>query len=294
MHARHALHRLGGTAGAQELLRLTTRRRIRRAVRGGQVVRLARGRYALPTASEAQRRARALTGVVCLRAAAAVHGWELAVQPTRPEVAVPRGRNVPHDRREGVQVVWMNLAEDDLAAGVTTPLRTLADCARRLRFSEALAIADSALRCGTVTAEELASVEVRGPGAAAVRRVVRHADARAANPLESVLRALAIEAGLDVEPQAAIDLGTGVVRPDLVCHAARTVLEADSWTFHATREGHGRDCVRYNLMTLHGWRVLRFTWEKVMHQPAYVAWVLGQVARSVERPQVILERRPPA
>jgi hypothetical protein len=43
--------------------------------------------------------------------------------------------------------------------------------------------------------------------------VLRHADGRAANPFESVLRARAIEVGLDVEPQVALDLGSGVSTP---------------------------------------------------------------------------------
>jgi hypothetical protein len=106
----------------------------------------------------------------------------------------------------------MNLAADDRADGVTTPVRTVIDCAR-LPFDEALPIADSALRSGLVTREELDVVQVRGAGAGSVRRVLRHADGRAANPFESVLRARAIEVGLDVEPQVALDLGSGVSTP---------------------------------------------------------------------------------
>ncbi|MGH3348723.1 MAG: hypothetical protein ACRDO4_17215 [Nocardioides sp.] len=37
---------------------------------------------------------------------------------------------------------------------------------------------------------------------------------------------------------------------------------------------------------LHGWRVFRFTWEQVMLEPSYVAWVLGQVQRRVELAEV--------
>lgn len=279
MQAVEALTRLGGIAGAQELLRLTSRRKLRRAVRRGEVEHVVRGRYALPTATEAARAAGSLNGVTCLRSAAAHHGWELKQQPERPEVAVPRGRRVPLARRAGVRVVWMDLGVDDLAAGVTTPLRTVIDCARRLPFDEALAVADSALRCGAVTRKELDAVRVRGAGAAAVRRVLQHADGRAANPFESVLRALAIEAGLAVEPQRPLDLGSGVVHPDLTDVSRRLVLEADSWTFHATRSAHRRDCARYNLLVVHGWLVLRFTWEQVMLEPAYVRWVLDQVRR---------------
>jgi len=278
MKAVTALERLGGVASTRALLRLTNRRQIRRALKQRTITRLARGRYALPTAAVARAAATALTGVVCLRSAAAHHGWALKTQPDLPEVAVDPRRHLAPERRAGVRIAWMNVAADDVVAGVTTPLKTVLDCARHLPFDEALAIADSALRSGLVTRAELDGVSVRGAGAAAVRRVLAYADARAANPFESVLRALCIEEGLDVVPQHPIDLATGTVHPDLVDVLRRLVLEADSWSFHATRKAHRRDCARYNLLVVHGWRVLRFTWEQVMHDQAYVRWVLRLVA----------------
>ena len=45
-----ALTRLGGIGSTAEILALTTRKRLRRAVEARQVVRVSRGRYALPTA----------------------------------------------------------------------------------------------------------------------------------------------------------------------------------------------------------------------------------------------------
>ncbi len=274
MQAATALERLGGVASTRALLRLTHRRQVRRAVQRRSITRIARGRYALPTAERARTAAASLSGVVCLRSAAAHHGWELKTQPEMPEVAINPRRRLAPERQAGVRIAWMNVAEDDVVAGVTTPVKTVLDCARHLPFDEALAIADSALRSGLVTRADLDAATVRGAGAAAVRRVLTHADARAANPFESVLRALCIEEGLVVVPQHPVDLSTGTVHPDLVCLIRRLVLEADSWTFHATRKAHRRDCARYNLLTLHGWRVLRFTWEQVMHDQPYVRWVL--------------------
>ncbi|MBC2935058.1 DUF559 domain-containing protein [Nocardioides sp. zg-1228] len=67
------------------------------------------------------------------------------------------------------------------------------------------------------------------------------------------------------------------MHPDLVVPAPKVVLEADSWTFHATRGAHARDCARYNLLVLHGWRVLRFTWEQVRLERTYVRWTLAQL-----------------
>lgn len=90
-------------------------------------------------------------------------------------------------------------------------------------------------------------------------------------------------------PQRPVDLGTGTVHPDLVGVQRRIVLEADSWTFHASRSAHARDCARYNLLVIHGWRVLRFTWEQVMLDQSYVHWVLAQLVRPVERDEVATE-----
>ena len=281
-----ALERLGGVADARTLLELTSRRRLRRAVRDGRIAQRARGRFMLPSTDAARAVAHELQAVLALRSAAAAHGWELKMPPPCPELLVRRGRNIAVERRGGVRLHWMNLAADQVVDGVTTHLRTEVDCARQLPFDEALAIADSAVRHGSVTRDELDAFEVRGAGAAAVRRVLRHADGRAANPFESVLRALCIDAELTVEPQVDVDLGTGTVRPDLVCGELLTALEADSWTFHATRRAHRRDCARYNLLTLRGWRVLRFTWEQVMHEQVYVRWVLAELRRSVGRPEV--------
>ena len=204
MDAVTALERCGGVATAAELLTWTTRRRVRRAVRSGSIARLARGRYALPGTPDTRAQAARLTAVVCLRSAAAAHGWKLKTMPDRPELAVRPNRKVAGERWEGVRVAWLDLIEDEVVGGVTTALRTVLDCARQLPFDEALAVADSALRSGQVTREELAELHVRGAGASAVRRVLLHADGRAANPFESVLRALCIEAGLVVEAQLAI------------------------------------------------------------------------------------------
>ena len=171
-----ALARLGGVATSGELLGLTTRRRLRRAVDSGEVHPVGRGRFVLPVVDGAVRAAADLGAVLCLRSAALRHGWSVKTVPPVPELAVPRHRRIQASRREGVRVVWTALAPDDLHAGVTGSLRTIVDCARRLPFDEALAIVDSALRAGDVTRDELDALRVRGAGAAAVRRVLTAAD----------------------------------------------------------------------------------------------------------------------
>jgi very-short-patch-repair endonuclease len=65
--------------------------------------------------------------------------------------------------------------------------------------------------------------------------------------------------------------------PDLVDVDRRLVIEADSHEFHTEKDAHSRDCVRYTALTVAGWLVIRFTWDQVMHSPAYVRSVLSDV-----------------
>lgn len=267
--------RMGGVADARTLIRFTSRRRVRTALRTGVIVRDARGRFSLPTAVEAFRAANALSGVVTHASAASHYGWEMKHPPKRPTVTVPRNRNVSPERREGVDVRWRDIPSADVGRdNVTLPGPTVIDCARTMPFDEALAIADSALRHGDVTKAQLLHLasRVSTSGRAACLRVAREADGRAANPFESVLRAIALDVpGLNVEPQVVITEGGWVGRPDLVDVERRIVAEADSFEFHGSRSALRRDCVRYNALVRRGWLVVRFTWEHVMFDPAYVA-----------------------
>lgn len=282
MHVTDVLTRLGGVAPAGVLVAATSRRQVRTALKNSQIVRVGRG-YALPTADEGRVAALRLTGLASHRSAAAIHGWELKTQPERPEVIVPRGRKVTPERRAATHVRWRARKSisnwEDI---VTGEIRTVIDCARDLPFDEALAVADSALRHGAVHIDDLerAALALPTSGRARALRVVAHADARAANPFESVLRAIALEVGgITVEAQRWIVDGAFRVRPDLVDPALRIVLEADSFGFHADRASLRRDCRRYVALTLRGWLVLRFTWEDVMFDPAYVAECIAEAVR---------------
>lgn len=88
----------------------------------------------------------------------------------------------------------------EIRAHVLTPVATVIDCARTLEFGEALAVADSALRVGSVRRAALGTAADVLPARTRirVRRVIDHADARSANPFESMARARAVEVGLEV------------------------------------------------------------------------------------------------
>lgn len=274
MRADEALQRLGGVANVRRLLQLTTRRRIRSALKKGLIVRDGQGIYALPGADGALRAAGRLSGVLAEDSAAQAYRWKMKRQPSSPCVVVRRKRKLRPDQRRGVRVRYRDLDPDDVNGMVTRPGETVIRCAARMSFDEALAIADSALRCGAVTTEELIRRAKAEPPLYRARclRVAQAADGRADNPFESVLRAIALDVpGLSVEPQVWV---SNDARADLVDRRLRLVLEADSFEFHGRRHQLVHDCQRYNAFVVNGWLVVRFAYEQVMGDPDYVREVL--------------------
>ncbi len=269
MDPARALRYLGGSARRADLLRQTSARALTRAVSGQEVVRVARGRYALPLLPPALQMAGALSGVVSHASAAQYWQLEAIAEPASIHITVP-----PSAHRRAVRAATLHYAATD-AERITSPLRTVLDCARSMPFREGLAIADSALRRQLITRDELmwAAHDLTGPGSRVARRVCAWADARAANPFESALRASALDAGQQgFVPQFLID---DTWRVDLGDPKRRIVAEADSFTFHGSRAALDRDCRRYDEMVSRGWLVLRFSWEQVMFDEP---WVIQTIA----------------
>jgi very-short-patch-repair endonuclease len=281
-----SLERLGGVATRGALIAVTSRVDVDRALIAGDVVVLARGRYALAGVDDSRREAHRLSGAVSWRSAAQVWGWELLRTPQQPEVTVPRKRRVPPTRRAGVTIHVGDLHESEIDDGVTTRPRTLSDCLRGLPFDEAVAIADSALRHG-FSARLLSGLagSARGPGSAQMRRVAGMATAEAANPFESALRGIAVDVeGLQVRPQVSIYDPHFLGRPDLVDERLGIILEADSFEWHGSRAALQRDTRRYDAFVVRGWLVLRFAWEDVMFDQTWVRSILeAAVAQQADR-----------
>ncbi len=282
----HALAQLGGAATWRRLSTMTTRKRLRTAVARGEVLRLGQGRFGLPAASQAITDATRLSGVASHLSAALGHGWQVVQAPAAPEVIVKRNRKLTPDQRRGVDVRYRDLEPHEVHGWLTSPHRTVLDCSRDLPFAEALAVADSALRVGDVDQGEMLKRARALPsnGRRAAIRVAEEATPLAANPFESVLRAIALDVpDLRVRPQVVIDERGLLCRPDLVDPERRLVLEADSWAFHGHRKALHRDCERYNALVVRGWTVLRFSWEHVMLQPDYVRELLVAMTEGPSR-----------
>lgn len=271
-----ALAQLGGETSPKQVHALTSKTALRKAIAAGRVVRIRQGSVGLPTLNAGADAARVANGAQSHLSAALAHGWEVKRAPDLPMVTVPRNRVLDEERRALMRVSWGRLTAQELARRVTAPARTVVDCARALPFDASLAVADSALRSGDVTMAELRAAEQVSPrtGRPAVRRVLAAADGRAANPFESVLRALALEVdSLEVEPQVWI----GDDRVDLADQRLRIVIEAEGREFHNTKQGFQKDVRRYTSLVRRGWLVVRFVWDDVMNRPDYVREALADI-----------------
>lgn len=296
-----ALRDLGGVAHHSDLIAASSRAALRAVVERGQVTPLGGGYYAAaalvavladpprspPWSGDPESPseewhlllvarlavARAHSAALSQRCAAQARGWATWTDPDLVELAVPpdrRVRAVPSDR---VAISRRELSREELADGFTSPASTVVHCARDLPLVEALAVADSALRSGQVDRGEMraAATTYRGRRSSVVRLVAEVADGRAANPLESAMRAAVLPvAEAAFVPQVEIREGLFAAQVDLADDRLRLVLEADSYEFHGTKPAFEADCRRYDELVARGWRVLRFTHQQVSKDPDWV------------------------
>ena len=267
---------LGGVATLRELRAHHAVRLIRRAVSEGAVTRVAKNRYVLPSAQAQFQVAQSRSAVLSHLSAAVHHGWKVKTVPSETWLTVRRKRHLRPAQLVGVRPSWAELGPTDAQHGVTTPLRTVLDCARVLPFDEGLAVADSALRAHDIGRQELvdSAAQLRGTGARAARLVAAHASGRAANPFESVLRALTIEEGFDLTPQLEVAEAGLFAFVDLGDEELRLAAEAEGFEHHGTRKGLRKDCRRHTEFAIFGWSSLRFSFEDVMYEQAWVRWAL--------------------
>jgi hypothetical protein len=278
---------LGGACSRAVLVERCGRSAVDKALRDGVLVRVARGRYALASASAAVRAAATVGGILSMRSAAQHHGWGQKRVPDLPDVTFPRTHHLRPSARRLVVPHWSDIAPEDVVDGVTGVRRTLVDCMRMLPLEEALPIVESALRARDVTLPELRRIaaDMRGRGRARAMAIAAMASRKPANPYESTLRAIASAVpGLNVKPQEPVRLSpTLVLHPDLIDSALGIIIEAESFAWHGETAALTRDCVRYNAFTVAGWVLVRFSWYQVMFDPAYVVTVLEEVVDLVRR-----------
>lgn len=210
------------------------------------------------------------------RTAAALRGWGLLVEPAEIEVARLHGSDL---RRKGLRVTQhrsdartrVRVVPDSARLTLTSRVQTVVECAATLPLLQAVVVCDSALRSGEVTLEGLQRAMDRRlhgrSGAQQARQVLALCDPLSGSVLESVLRVRLVLAGITGFRTQAVLRAAPPLRVDFCFDAARLVVEVDGARWHSDTT---RDQARDNALAVLGWRVLRFTWSEVVHEPEQV------------------------
>jgi very-short-patch-repair endonuclease len=170
---------------------------------------------------------------------------------------------------------------------VTKPARTIVDLGAVLPPTQVEDVLDRALtrRLISIAGVEWIITELSRHGRHGTGVVGRILDERALGrepadgQLEPRMARLLRQAAL---PPAAFQhpihdpTGRFLAQVDFAYPELRLAIEVDGWETHGTPRAMGKDFVRQNGLVPYGWRVLRFTWEQVVHQPRYVAATIGQ------------------
>jgi len=214
------------------------------------------------------------------RTAAVLWGFDLAVEPRDVEVHVAAGRT--HVHLDGVTAHARDLRDCVVrvvpghgAMRVTSAAATVVGCALTRPVPEGVAVADSALRSGVMSIEELVTaVEANAgrPGARRLRYVLSLVDPSCESVLESLVRVLLASHGLWPRSQYLVLSrdGAPVARADFAWEEVRLLLECDGHRWHDPVDARDRDRRRDNEVARLGWRVLRVSWDEVVRQPASV------------------------
>lgn len=276
--------RLIGEAGwitGPELLEQVSRSTVRTWVASGQLVRLAPGVFALPTAADSWR----------VRVAAAVQGrsavvshvtalalWELVEHPSGPVhitvepsashqgpagVVVHRAPNAYAERRRavGLPVTTVERAVVDTWGSVGGPAR--AD----VRAAAITAVRRRLCRAADLTHELARSTRL--PGRAELGTLVALLADGCQSELEiwgclEVLRAPGMPAFVQ---QHRVAVGGEIFMLDAACEESMLAVEMDGAAWHGSRQQRERDIRRDSLVATIGWQTLRYSFARLTQAP---------------------------
>lgn len=279
-------------------------------VRTGRLVRVRRGAYASTLADDTTERYLQLIratlpclsdeAVISHASAAACHGlpvWDDLLD----RVHVTRIRPGGGTRGSVVQIHAGRLREDEVAVidglRVTSPARTVLDCALTLPHLRAVAIGDAALHAGLDRPELLTGAGHLGRrvGAARMRRVLRFVDGGSESVGESFSRVIMVKAGVPnpVLQHEILHAGSLIARSDFAWPTMRTLGEFDGRVKYGRllRPGEDpgdavfREKLREDRLRDLGWQVVRWTWDDVQHPSDVLARLDRAFARGRQFPQ---------
>ena len=257
-------------------------------VRVGRLYPVHRGVYAVGRPPVVPLEHAAAAVLACGSQAALSHQSGLALWENRSqwpevlEVTVTMGRPGPR----GIVVHRSRaLARRDLTTQrgirVTSPARTLLDCAPGLSDAQLLRAVNDARNRHIVKIGQLIDVLSRNPthpGAKRLRRLVEGDRGPTRSEFEDRFRALCERHAL---PMPRFKQFVGGYEADAFFPEQGLIVELDSWTFHRDRGAFERDRLRDAEHLEHGLPTLRITWERLRDMPD----------REAARVQAILDRR---
>ncbi|WP_167106136.1 hypothetical protein [Mycobacterium sp. DL592] len=271
--------RNGGLATTAQLLTVMTRQQLDVQVAKGALVRVWHGVYAR-TEPDLLRKLAALdvlagsNVVASMGTAAALYGFDTenttAVHILEPGVRTRSGKGLVVHQRTGSPLQWV------ASRRATAPAWTAVEVARQLSRPRALATLDAALRsrwCTPLDLEQAVRDQRGRRGIAAVRELLRFADARPESAMESEARLVMIDHGLPLpELQYTIHGANGERwRVDFAWPQARVAAEYDSVEWHAGRAETLRDKARFAGVQELGWTMVPIVIDDVRRRPSRLA-----------------------
>ena len=162
---------------------------------------------------------------------------------------------------------------------VTRPERTLLDLAPvldRAALEQCLARAVMLRHFDRRAFEQLVRASPRRAGVPLLRELLPEWDGRSA-PTRSVLEERFLELCRRAElPRPLVNSLAEGFEVDFAWPGQRLIVEVDGYAFHASGSAFERDRARDAVLTLAGWRVLRFSWRQVVQEPRHVVAVIEE------------------
>jgi hypothetical protein len=153
---------------------------------------------------------------------------------------------------------------------ITTPARTIIDLAATLKGRPLEQALDRAEQLGLIDFADL-TVQPGRPGSPSLQAVLSLYTAGSTftrSELEERFFALCDDHGL---PRPASNTRIEGSEVDFVWRDARLIVEVDGYRYHRSPSAFEDDRERDVVLSLAGWRVLRFTWAQLTRRPAWVA-----------------------
>jgi hypothetical protein len=257
----------------------------------GRLYRVHRGVYTVGTGSLSPEGRWLAAVLACGEGAALSHASAAALWGIRESgsasIDVTVKSRAGRDRRNAIRIHRSTSLTDvevtrRLRIPVTTPARTLMDLAGILSpasLRRAVAKAEARRVFDLRALSAVLDANPRRKGTGVLERLVaewRDGDELLRSDLESLVLELCRSEGL---PRPLANTFVHGYEVDFLWSSRKLIAEADGGEHHRTRSAFEADRIRDACLTAAGYRVVRFTYRQVTHDPAYVAGVLRTLVR---------------